>query len=159
MKLIDTYISEVGRRLPKKNRADIEAEIRSTLEDMLEERGRKAGKPVDDELVVEVLREFGAPEKVAASYQGERYLISPQLFPTFLLVLKIVLSVFGTLALIGLGVQLARSGVTFMNVLDGIAGVGSAFIVRRAPVSRRRLQAKRRPGTHARWKRSPLPIR
>jgi hypothetical protein len=29
--LIDTYVSEVGRRLPKKMRADIEAEIHSIL--------------------------------------------------------------------------------------------------------------------------------
>ena len=128
MKLIDTYVSEIGRRLPKKARADIEAEIHSTLEDTLEERSRKAGRPVDDDLVVEVLKELGRPEKVAASYLGERYLIGPQLFPTFELVLKIVLSVFGILALIGLGVQLARSGVTLLNLFDGIAGVGSAFI-------------------------------
>jgi hypothetical protein len=128
MKLIDTYISEVGRRLSKKQRADIEAEIRSTLEDTLEERSQKTGKPVDDELVVEVLREFGAPEKVAASYQGEHYLIGPRLFPTFDLVLKIVLSVFGTLALIGLGVRLAYSGFSAENLLEGLAGVGSTFI-------------------------------
>jgi hypothetical protein len=45
MNLIDTYVSEVGRHLPQKNRADIEAEIRSTIEDILEERSRKFGKP------------------------------------------------------------------------------------------------------------------
>ncbi len=38
MNLIDRYIAEVGKHLPRKNRADIEAEIRSTLEDMLDER-------------------------------------------------------------------------------------------------------------------------
>jgi len=35
MNLIDKYIAEVGKHLPRKQRADIEAEIRSTLEDML----------------------------------------------------------------------------------------------------------------------------
>jgi hypothetical protein len=39
MSLIDRYIAEVGRQLPEKDRADIEAEIRSTLEDGIEERG------------------------------------------------------------------------------------------------------------------------
>ncbi|MGZ9224021.1 MAG: hypothetical protein ACXW4M_00545 [Anaerolineales bacterium] len=39
MSLIDRYIAEVGRHLPEKDRSDIEAEIRSTLEDMIEERG------------------------------------------------------------------------------------------------------------------------
>jgi hypothetical protein len=128
MKLIDTYVSEVGRRLPRKTRGDIEAELRSTLEDLLEERSRRSGKPVDDEMAVEVLREYGAPAKVAASYQGERYLIGPQLYPTFELVLKIVASVFGTLALIGLGVKLVHSGPSMLNIADGIAGVISAFI-------------------------------
>jgi uncharacterized protein (UPF0216 family) len=42
MNLIDKYITEVGKHLPRKNRADIEAEIRSTLEDMLEERSAGA---------------------------------------------------------------------------------------------------------------------
>lgn len=128
MKLIDTYVSEVGRRLPRKTRGDIEAELRSTLEDLLEERSRKSGKPVDDDMVVEVLREYGAPAKVAASYQGERYLIGPQLYPTFEMVLKIVASVLGTLALIGLGVKLVHSGPSMLNIADGIAGVLSAFV-------------------------------
>lgn len=38
MNLIDIYVTEVGRRLPAKNRADIEKEIRSMIEDMLEDR-------------------------------------------------------------------------------------------------------------------------
>jgi uncharacterized protein (UPF0216 family) len=38
MNLIDKYIAEVGKHLPRRNRSDIEAEIRSTLEDMLDER-------------------------------------------------------------------------------------------------------------------------
>ena len=37
MSLIDRYIAEVGRHLPEKNRKDIEAEIRSMLEDMIDE--------------------------------------------------------------------------------------------------------------------------
>ena len=43
MNLIDKYIAEVGKYLPRKSRADIEAEIRSTLEDMLEERTQASG--------------------------------------------------------------------------------------------------------------------
>jgi len=107
--LIDTYVSEIGRRLPRKTRADIEAEIRSILQDMLEERSQKTGKPVDDEMTLEVLKSYGAPEKVAATYQGERYLIGPQMYPIFMLVLRIVLLVTGILAAIGLGVALSQT--------------------------------------------------
>jgi hypothetical protein len=109
MNLIDNYVSEVGRRLPSKTRADIEAEIRSALEDMLEERSRKAGRPVDDEMVFEVLKEYGDPEKVAASYLPERYLIGPSLYPVFLILVKVVLIVTGVLAMIGLGIGLGQS--------------------------------------------------
>jgi hypothetical protein len=104
--LIDTYVTEVGRRLPGKNRKDIEAEIRSTLQDMLDERSQKTGKTVDDEMILAVLKEYGSPDKVAATYQGERYLIGPRLYPIFTLVLRIVLAVTGILAAIGLGIAL-----------------------------------------------------
>lgn len=106
--LIDTYISEVGRRLAGKTKSDIQAEIRSALQDILDERSEKTGKQVDDEMILDVLQEYGSPEKVAASYQGERYLIGPKLYPVFLRVLQIVLPIVGVLTLIGMGFSLAR---------------------------------------------------
>ena len=128
MNLIDTYVSEVGRRLPRKTRSDIEAELRSVLEDMLEERSQKTGKPVDDEMTFEVLKEYGAPDKVAASYMPERYLIGPSLYPTFLMVLRIVFPVIAVLA--GFGALFTAShtayttneiGKIFASVLVGVA--------------------------------------
>ncbi len=118
MNLIDTYVSEVGRHLPQKSRADIEAEMRSVLEDMLDERSIKAGKPADDEMFFDLLKEYGAPEKVAASYLPERHLIGPQLFPLFMLVVKIVFSVLGIMALIGFGIAVATTGVTSQAFLE-----------------------------------------
>ena len=47
---------------------------------------------------------------MAASYLPPRYLIGPRLFPTFMLVIRIVLVVLGVLALIGLGVDLGQAG-------------------------------------------------
>ena len=91
MNLIDRYVTEVGKYLPRKNRLDIEAELRSTLEDMLEDRGQQTGRPADEALASELLQEYGAPRKVAASYQTHPYLIGPRMFPTYTLVLKIVL--------------------------------------------------------------------
>ena len=111
MNLIDKYIAEIGKHLPRRNRADIEAEIRSTLEDMLDER-KQADGSVDEMTVVQLLKEYGAPRQVAESYSGKQYLIGPNLYPTFLLVTKIVVSVLVTIALIGLGLELARSELT-----------------------------------------------
>ena len=130
--LIDTYVSEVGRRLPKKTRADIEAEIRSILQDMLDERSQKTGKPVDDEMTLEVLKAYGAPEKVAATYLGERYLIGPRLYPIFMLVLRIVLMVTGILAAIGLGIAVYQTTLTPLNafetVIKAIANFGASIM-------------------------------
>jgi len=122
MNLIDVYVSEVGKHLPRKMRADIEAELRSILEDMLEDRSKKAGRPVDDEMVKELLKEYGAPQKVAASYLPERHLIGPRLYPLFMLVLKIVFSVLGVLALIGFGVSAtSMTPQAFIELLGKVA--------------------------------------
>jgi hypothetical protein len=111
MNLIDKYIAEVGKHLPRKQRSDIEAEIRSTLEDMLEERKQAQGI-VDDAMIIELLREYGAPRKVAESYVGPNYLIGPRVYPTFELVTRIVVIVLFGIALAGLGLGLAKSSLS-----------------------------------------------
>lgn len=120
MNLLDTYIAEVGSHLPRKNRLDVQAEIRSTIEDMLEDRSRESGRPVDDAMIGEVLQEYGAPETVAAAYQPTRYLIGPRLYPTFELVVKIVFAVLTVMALVGFALSFASkdtSGPIFITVL------------------------------------------
>ncbi len=93
MKLIDRYVTEVGKRLPLvKGRKDIENELRSTLEDMLEDRAAKAGRPSDEAMEMELLKEYGAPAAVAQTYNPYPYLIGPRVYPMFLMVLKIVIA-------------------------------------------------------------------
>ncbi len=94
MEIIDRYVHEVGRHLPWKLRADVEAELRSLLEETVEERARAAQRPADPELAAQVVREFGAPQEVAMRYvPQDQYLIGPRLFPAFKLTLKIMLIV------------------------------------------------------------------
>ncbi len=132
MNLIDKYIAEVGKHLPRRNRLDIEAEIRSTLEDMLEERKQGAA---DDGEVTALLKEYGAPRKVAESYVGPRYLIGPRMYPFFVMVTRIVLTVLFAVSLAGLGISLSKSGMTgpeFLRtvgnaVLELLSGLIAAF--------------------------------
>jgi hypothetical protein len=112
MDLLDRYITAVGKNLPLKNRGDIQTEIRSTLEDMLEDRSQKAGRPVDDAMLVEVLKAYGAPDTVAATYSRERYLIGPRLYPIFTLVIKVVFIVLSVLAAVGLGLAAVTGPIT-----------------------------------------------
>ena len=111
MELINRYVAEVGRRLPYKTRADIQDELRSNLVDTLE--ARAGGSPtVEDE--VSLLREFGSPERMAASYRGARVLIGPDLFPFFRMVLGIVLAVLAIVQLVLQAVLVAFTpGYTF----------------------------------------------
>lgn len=90
MSLIDRYVYEVGRHLPGNKRADIQAELRSLLTDALEDRAN--GEPSETE-VVALLKEYGPPKTVAASYAPERqFLIGPSLFPLFKMVAGIALA-------------------------------------------------------------------
>lgn len=111
MNLIERYAAEVGKYLPRGQRADIQAEIRSTLEDMLEERTRGKG-PATDAMVEELLREYGAPREVAASYGHKQYLIGPRLFPVFEMVTKIVLAALFLALLVSYGFSVIRAGLS-----------------------------------------------
>ena len=119
MNLIDKYIAEVGKHLPRKNRTDIEAEIRSTLEDMLDERKTAEG-PAEEATVMALLKEYGSPREVAATYKTHPYLIGPRLFPIFETVIKIVLAVVAGASLIGLAVSLAKTGLTGPEFVSSI---------------------------------------
>ena len=127
MNLIDTYIDKIGQRLPRKPRADIEAEIRSTLEDMLADRSQKAGRPADDAMIGDLLKEYGAPDKVAATYLPTRYLIGPRLYPTFTLVLKVVFAVLVALALAGFGLRITVNPITAQVFIETLGKTFGEF--------------------------------
>ena len=118
MNLIDLYAREVGYNLPEKMKADIEKEIRSLIEDNLEDESQKTGRPVDEEMQVEVLQRLGPPEKVAASYLPPRYLIGPELYPHFLTTLRIVLVVVAIVSTIGIGASLGANPETSNNIIE-----------------------------------------
>jgi hypothetical protein len=134
MNLIDRYVKEVGKHLPLiKGREDIEKELRSTLEDMLEERAEEAGRAADEAMGIELLKEYGSPQKVAATYNPHPYLIGPRMFPTFLMVLKIVIPIVVTVLLVLTGIRAATDspfmGADFVDIVaDGLAGMVSAAI-------------------------------
>ncbi len=135
MNLFDRYMAEISRHLPQKSRPDIEKEIRSTLEDMLEDRSHTSGKAADEEMAAEVLKEFGSPQKVAASYTPERFLIGPRLFPIFWMVVRIVLAVLAAVALFRLGISAIQASMDIQGVVnafvqslaDFFGGAMSAF--------------------------------
>lgn len=89
---MDRYVYAVGEALPLRERGDVEAEIRSLIQDELEARGATLDDP-NEQVVLSVLEQFGRPEELAARYAPPRALIGPTLFPIFRLVTTIVLLV------------------------------------------------------------------
>ena len=83
--LVERYVHQVGRYLPPKERAEIEAELRSQIEDQLDDR--YAGSPSPED-VIAVLAEFGHPREMAASYNRDQYLIGPDVYPYLMMTLR-----------------------------------------------------------------------
>jgi hypothetical protein len=88
--LIERYLYQIRGFLPRKQRDDILTELRSELEDMLEDR---AGHEASEADQIALLKEMGPPQDVAARYFPSRqYLIGPAIFPFFRTVAAIVLA-------------------------------------------------------------------
>jgi hypothetical protein len=121
MDMIDAYVSEIGQRLPARQRVDIEREIRSMIGDTLDDESQAQNRPIDDDMVAQVLKRLGSPQKVAASYIPPQYLIGPELFPAYLTVVKIVLSVLVVLAIVGLALLVGLAGTVQSQVLEPLA--------------------------------------
>jgi len=82
--MIDRYLYDVSRRLPENIRSDVERELRSNIEDMLPEA------PTEED-IEKVLLSLGSPAKLSVQYHPTpRYLIPPELFDDYRMVLKIV---------------------------------------------------------------------
>ena len=67
--LVDSYVADVVRHLPRAQRADVAAELRSLIDDELAERGRDDAK--------DLLVGFGRPAEVAARYGPPLTVIDP----------------------------------------------------------------------------------
>lgn len=99
MSLIEIYIQEVTRRLPEKSRSDIGLELSSTIEDMLPEN-------YTEEDVKAVLSKLGHPAILANGYRERpMYLIGPRYYDTYISLLKMVIPIAITVAVIFLMVE------------------------------------------------------
>jgi hypothetical protein len=120
--MIDRYVHEVGHHLPRKNREDIQMELRSLLQDMLDEQTADSDSEPSTKSVAEMLRELGKPEDIAAKYRPEQVLIGAQLFPVYKLVITIALTIVAAVHLFGvlyvlLQGETADLGSTLLNSL------------------------------------------
>ncbi|MGN0431145.1 MAG: HAAS signaling domain-containing protein [Lachnospiraceae bacterium] len=88
--LIERYLYDVTRRLPEKQKKDIEEELRTLVEDMLAEY--EGNGKEESENIKEVLEKLGDPAKLALKYRdGQDHLIGGTYYPVYCQILKIVL--------------------------------------------------------------------
>jgi DNA-binding PadR family transcriptional regulator len=127
MELIERYVNDVGRRLPKKQRDEVRRELRSALLDAVDS---SEGAPTE-ETVVAALTRLGPPEAVAASYRpADSYLIGPELYPDFKRVLGIVTTVLLSLLVGVFAITLLSGGFESTELGNRLLGfIGSLFDV------------------------------
>jgi hypothetical protein len=99
MPLLDSYLQAVKLYLPRANRDDIIRELSANLASEMEEREAGLGRPLSEEEQMEFLKQHGDPMLVARRYRQDRpslsigwELIGPELFPMYLIILSINLT-------------------------------------------------------------------
>ena len=120
MDLIDRYVVEVARHLPRASATDIASELHSSLGDALDAREAAAGRHADPDMVAALLREFGHPEAVADRYRPPRALIGPAWYPSFEYIALTVASVVATLKIGGFAIRTIVSGTTAGDALTAL---------------------------------------
>lgn len=82
--IIESYVDEVVRFLPRRQRSDVGFELRSLLKEDLEGRAAESGRPVDAQATLELLTAFGSPQDVADRYRPAGFtIIRPSNAPRF----------------------------------------------------------------------------
>jgi hypothetical protein len=114
--LTERYVSATLRSIPEGQRADIEAELRASIDDAIE--ARLAGGAAHDEAERRVLLDLGDPDRLASGYSGRPgHLIGPELFFDYKRLLAVLL----------VTVVPIVAAVVFVVTLLAEDGIGAAF--------------------------------
>ena len=130
--LTDRYVAATLRRLPARQRADIDTELRGLIADSIDGREEAGAAKADAE--VQALTELGDPVRLAAQY-SERplHLIGPTLFLDYSRLLIVALSTVVPLVLVVVAFVAIQGGSDFLSaardavVASVVAGFHIAF--------------------------------
>jgi hypothetical protein len=75
--VIETYIDDTVRFLPRRQRADVATEMRSLLNEELQARAHELERQPDESLALSLVRSYGRPNEAAARYQPPWAIIDP----------------------------------------------------------------------------------
>ena len=88
---IERYLYAVTKGMKEQQKADVAQELKTLIEDMLEERC--GGNPPTEQDIRDVLKELGTPAELHAKYNGDsdKSLIGPPYYAMYTFVLKLVM--------------------------------------------------------------------
>jgi hypothetical protein len=75
--LIELYVADVVKQLPRRQRRDVAIELQALLREELADRAEQAGTEPDEAMTLALLTGFGRPAEVAARYRPAPVLIDP----------------------------------------------------------------------------------
>lgn len=75
--VIETYVDDTVRLLPRRKRNDVASELRSLLGEELHARAQQSGSAPDESVALSLVRDYGHPNEVAARYQPPWAVIDP----------------------------------------------------------------------------------
>jgi len=128
--LLNRYLQAVGFWLPRAQKDDILAELSADLLQQIEDREAELGHTLSDEEIKAVLKQRGQPMMVARSFLPQRSLISPVLYPIYIVVLKIVVLVTLLINIVGTTLSTIFNHAAAPNPVAVILhSVGSAWSI------------------------------
>lgn len=130
MDLLDRYLNTIRWNLPRgSNTTDILAELHDVIGARIEEREDKLGRPLNDDELSGLLRDFGHPLAVAARYGNQHSLIGPELFPFYWFSLKVVLLIcFAVTLFSDVSHVVFGGGPVMRSVIHSLGGMGWSLL-------------------------------
>ncbi|PWC04678.1 permease prefix domain 1-containing protein [Mycetocola zhujimingii] len=123
--LTDRYVFAALKSIPEENRDDIDRELRGSITDAIEARIDSGQAPAEAESTV--LTEFGDPRQLAARYAEQPlYLVGPDLYLSWLRVLKLLLWIVGATSFVG--VLVVRMAIEPQDPITAFSAALSACI-------------------------------
>lgn len=123
MNWLERYVGAVKNYLPRKNREDVGEELTSVLQDKLEAEEESRGKKLGENELKSWIETQDHPMVVAAGYQESREIISAELIPLYIYVLKIAFVLVFGLKVFSAGFYiLSHDDVEFLKVSARLFG-------------------------------------
>lgn len=115
--VIEAYVHDVARQLPRRQRNDVAFELRALLREELQARADEAGQAAEADMAIALVRDFGQPDDVAARYRPALTIIDPVDGQRFLRATVIGLAVIWVLGLLTCLRQPLDSGTAVLRML------------------------------------------